>query len=157
MGTALTFSPGHTVWDCRWSRPGHRITGVSDALQPESLWVCVRDDDRRDVSDEECARCSRWEPALVAAAPVAMHASPLALLVAHGIEQTATAAPMSAEALQLAGYRAVLVLTAIAIIALGLVVLTSPLAVFFTISLWMVAAVLVALAVLVPGTQKLTD
>jgi hypothetical protein len=49
------------VWDCRWSRPGHRLTGVSDALQPESPWVCAREGDRRDVQDEECRTCQHWE------------------------------------------------------------------------------------------------
>ena len=31
-----------TIWDCRFSRPGFRLSGVKDELQPESVWVCVR-------------------------------------------------------------------------------------------------------------------
>jgi hypothetical protein len=31
-----------TIWDCRWSRPGYRVLGVPDHLQPEKLWVCIR-------------------------------------------------------------------------------------------------------------------
>ena len=50
-----------TIWDCRHSRPGHRIHGVQDHLQPESLWVCVRRGERRNVSEEECAGCAHWE------------------------------------------------------------------------------------------------
>lgn len=50
-----------TVWDCRWSRPGHQLTGVTEELQPEPIWVCVRDGDRRPVSEAECETCPRWE------------------------------------------------------------------------------------------------
>ena len=54
-------APLQTIWDCRWSRPGYRITGVEDHLQPESLWVCVRLGDRRNVTEEECEVCVHWE------------------------------------------------------------------------------------------------
>ena len=50
-----------TVWDCRWSRPGYRLTGVDDAHQPESVWVCVRTGTRRGVTNEECETCVHWE------------------------------------------------------------------------------------------------
>ena len=49
------------VWDCRWSQPGHRLSGVVDALQPESVWVCVRDGNRRNVSEDECQACPSWQ------------------------------------------------------------------------------------------------
>jgi hypothetical protein len=50
-----------TVWDCRWSRPGYRLFGVKEHLQPENLWVCVRQGERRSVTEEECEKCSHWE------------------------------------------------------------------------------------------------
>ena len=50
-----------TIWDCRWSRPGYRVTGVPDHLQPESLWVCVRRGERCNVTEEECEHCPHWE------------------------------------------------------------------------------------------------
>ena len=50
-----------TIWDCRWSRPGFRLTGVKEALQPESMWVCVRATPRRSVSEVECATCPHWQ------------------------------------------------------------------------------------------------
>ncbi len=50
-----------TIWDCRWSRPGHRVLGVQDHLQPEQLWVCVRRGERRGVTEEECEECGHWE------------------------------------------------------------------------------------------------
>ena len=51
-----------TVWDCRFSRPGYRVSGVPEHLQPEPLWVCLRLDERRGVSQDECEHCPFWEP-----------------------------------------------------------------------------------------------
>jgi hypothetical protein len=50
-----------TIWDCRWSRPGYRLFGIEDQLQPEKLWVCVRDGERRGVTAEECEECPHWQ------------------------------------------------------------------------------------------------
>jgi hypothetical protein len=50
-----------TVWDCRFSRPGFHITGIAEALQPESRWVCTRNGRRRNVTDEECEKCPNWQ------------------------------------------------------------------------------------------------
>jgi hypothetical protein len=50
-----------TIWDCRWSRPGYRVIGVQEHLQPEKLWVCVRRGERVGVTEEECANCPHWE------------------------------------------------------------------------------------------------
>lgn len=49
-----------TIWDCRFSRPGFRLSGVDEELQPESIWVCVRTA-RRSVTEAECAACPHWE------------------------------------------------------------------------------------------------
>ena len=51
-----------TIWDCKWSRPGYRLIGVADHLQPEKLWVCIRTGERRGVTEEECEECAFWEP-----------------------------------------------------------------------------------------------
>jgi hypothetical protein len=50
-----------TIWDCRWSRPGYRLFGIQDHLQPEKLWVCIRTGQRRGVTEEECEHCPHWE------------------------------------------------------------------------------------------------
>ena len=50
-----------TMWDCRWSRPGFRLSGVKESQQPESIWVCVRTLPRRSITDVECATCPHWE------------------------------------------------------------------------------------------------
>lgn len=55
-------APMRTVAACRWSRPGYRVSGVPEEFQPETRWVCVRAEDRRCISAEECERCLYWEP-----------------------------------------------------------------------------------------------
>jgi hypothetical protein len=50
-----------TVWDCRWSRPGFRLSGVIEDLQPESVWVCIRTGHRQAVTDAKCQECPHWE------------------------------------------------------------------------------------------------
>lgn len=50
-----------TAWDCRWSRPGHRLTGVPDRLQPETVWMCVRTGTRIPVEASRCETCSDWQ------------------------------------------------------------------------------------------------
>jgi hypothetical protein len=49
-----------TIWDCKFSRPGYRLFGVQDHLQPEKVWVCIRTGDRRGVTEEECEACPHW-------------------------------------------------------------------------------------------------
>lgn len=50
-----------TIWDCRWSRPGYRVPGVEDHLQPEKRWICVRRGERDGVTEELCENCPYWE------------------------------------------------------------------------------------------------
>jgi hypothetical protein len=51
-----------TIWDCRYSRPGYRLLGIADHLQPQKLWVCVRRGEPRGVTEEECEGCPHWAP-----------------------------------------------------------------------------------------------
>jgi hypothetical protein len=132
-----------TVWNCRWSRAGHQITGLSDALQPEPIWVCVRDGDRRAVCDDECARCSRWEP-LAAAAAIPMRGAQGAILADRIVETLPM--PTPAELAQ-AMLRVVLVLAAVIFIAIGVTVLATPASVVFTVTMWLCAAMFLGLAV----------
>ena len=60
MATTTTATQ-QTTFDCRWSRPGYRVSGVEDHLQPESFWVCVRTDERIGVSEAVCEHCPHWE------------------------------------------------------------------------------------------------
>jgi hypothetical protein len=49
------------VWDCKWSRPGYRLSRVSDRDQPESQWVCVREGKRTEVGEAQCGCCPFWD------------------------------------------------------------------------------------------------
>ena len=50
-----------SVWDCRFSSPGHRLSHVAESRQPEPRWVCVREGERRPVTARECEWCPHWE------------------------------------------------------------------------------------------------
>ena len=50
-----------TIWDCKWSRLGLRVSGLPNAFQPEPLWVCTRTGPRKPVSESECETCPLWE------------------------------------------------------------------------------------------------
>jgi len=49
-----------TPWECKWSRPGFRLAGIDEAQQPESVWVCVRTEERRTLSEHTCDHCPFW-------------------------------------------------------------------------------------------------
>jgi hypothetical protein len=57
----IAVATAQTIWDCRWSRPGHRPSNVVDSLQPEPLWVCVRTGTRLPVTEVKCETCVHWE------------------------------------------------------------------------------------------------
>ena len=50
-----------TIWDCRFSRPGHQLTTALASVDSDPLWVCIRDGRRRPVTEEECEDCPHWE------------------------------------------------------------------------------------------------
>lgn len=58
-----------TAANCQSTRLGYRLSFVNEAVQPESLWVCERDGDRRAATDSECERCARWQPSEETVAP----------------------------------------------------------------------------------------
>ncbi len=125
-----------TVWDCKWSQPGHRLTGVVESLQPESLWVCVRDGNRRAINEAECEMCPHWQGHETAAAgaisvPVRFTAA------ASPSRLFAIAAHIPGPSLRLeAALRTMLVLTAIVFAYAGFALLTQPLAVLVAWSCW---------------------
>ena len=57
----ITVSLSQAVWDCRWSRPGYRLTAFDDAEQPETVWVCIRHGERRPITAPECEVCPHWQ------------------------------------------------------------------------------------------------
>ena len=123
------------VWDCKWSRPGHRLHAIADALQPESTWVCVYEGARRNLRDHECQTCPHWE----LGADKTTSAAELGLRIAHPWKPDRDLGRLLLRLVLLAG--------AALFLAIGVVILTSPLAVPFTIALWLCAAALVGVAV----------
>jgi hypothetical protein len=57
----IALATEQSVWNCRWSRPGHRLSRVPDRDQPEAPWVCVRTSTRHDIAEQGCERCPYWE------------------------------------------------------------------------------------------------
>jgi hypothetical protein len=50
-----------SAWQCKWSRPGFRLAGLEESVQPETLWVCVRTAERRPLSESACDQCPYWQ------------------------------------------------------------------------------------------------
>lgn len=149
MAIALASRQEHTPWNCRWGSPGQHITGYSEAPQPEQEWVCERDGDRHRVTPQECAACSHWEAAAVVSVPPQ---SAAASRLASDLDQRA-AAGRDAQSIARFATRAAFVLIAIVFVAIGVTVLTSPLAVPFTVFMFLCAAALVGWAVLLPDVD----
>jgi hypothetical protein len=122
------------VWDCRWSRNGYHLTGVADTQQPEGAWVCVREGTRRNVTDAECRTCPHWELA------------PGTRTHAHVEVQGNWWGHLGAERVVALSTQAVLVLTAVCFVAIGVVTLTQPMALPFTVAMWLCAAAFAGLA-----------
>lgn len=124
--SANTMTTLHTPWDCKWSRFG-RLHSASPAHPAEGLWVCIHDDgERRPIAASACETCPHWEyeepgtraATLAACAPVCRNEKRLEI-----------------------GVRIAALLLAVIFAATGFVVLTRPLAIPLTISLWMGAAI----------------
>ena len=136
-----------TVWDCHWSRPGHRLTGVEDALQPESRWVCVRDGHRRAVDEEECESCAYWETSTETIGVNRFVAEASTAAAASVPDRATQASPawFSGRLLN-TSTRALLIVTAALFAVSGFVSLTSPLMIPVTVTPWLGAAVLAGTA-----------
>ena len=135
MATTTAIATLQPVWNCRWSWPGHRLTGISDALQPETAWVCVHGGTRRNIRESECQTCPHWElgsDKITSAAELGLRIASL----------SKTSGDLSGLSL-----RVVLLVTAAMFVATGVVILTGPLIVPFTIVLWMCAAAMIGFAV----------
>jgi hypothetical protein len=50
-----------SAWECKWSRPAFRLAGISESIQPETLWVCVRTGERRSLLETTCDHCPYWQ------------------------------------------------------------------------------------------------
>jgi hypothetical protein len=125
-----------TPWDCKWSRFGHAQT-TSPKRRSEGLWVCAHVvGARRPIDATECASCPDWEydpPA------VSKGDSSLAPGVTNVRATVVTArCPRLSETEKWieVGIRIAALTLAIVFAATGFVVLTRPLAVPLTVTLW---------------------
>jgi hypothetical protein len=131
------------VWDCRWSRLGQRLTGVPEALQPESTWVCVREGERRNVCEEECLTCPYWEMEPAESTGGVALQIPIAVASVRAAAEAARPVPAPFPW----AVRFVLAAIVITFVATGVVILDSPLAIPFTVALWLSAAAAAGVAV----------
>lgn len=124
-------------WDCRWSRPDDHAGPTSPG--GESV-VCERTGVQRRVSLAECETCVHWEFAHKVPETVALAAASL-----HEPHLLTESPSLAARGLYLATWMAI-VATAVLLIAGGLAILTSPLAIPVTVTLFLSAAALVGFA-----------
>ena len=123
-----------TPWDCKWSRFGRMHNARPDA-PIEGLWMCVYHNGiRRPIQASVCETCPHWEyePPLER---MRRQSSPKVSVES----QAAAACPgvnQGEKRLEIATRVAAFVL-AVVLAGLGFVVLTRPLAIPLTISLWM--------------------
>ena len=115
----------HTPWDCRWSRFARRTTGDQTR---GSLWECVHTDSHVPITAADCASCPFWEY---------QPTTDNALVEAKMCERAAR--DRSARQVQ-GGIRVSLFVLAVIFFACGFVVLTTPLVIPFTITMWFGAA-----------------
>jgi hypothetical protein len=127
-----------TPWDCKWSRFGRmRTTGPDTAL--EGLWVCVYGNaQRRPIDESECAACPNWE--FDAPSGHTDVRRPKADGSVQSMCVVACPHINRADKQLEIGTRVVALAIAVLLAGIGFVVLTRPLAVPLTISLWMGAA-----------------
>ena len=126
-----------TAPDCRWSRLGHRLSGVAEAQQPETTWVCAREGIRRDLREEECATCPHWE--LDDAEEDMADTSRTEVITAFAASEPIVA-PARTWSL-IGGLCFGIAATALYITAM--LVVTEPLAIGFTIAAWLGTAAIV--------------
>jgi hypothetical protein len=115
----------HTPWDCRYSRFARRTTREQTR---GSLWECVHTGTRVPIAEADCASCPFWEY---------QPTGEDALEQAKVCERAAR--DRSARQVE-GGIRVSLFVIAAVFAASGFVVLTEPLAVPFTITMWLGAA-----------------
>jgi hypothetical protein len=111
-----------TPWDCKWSRFG-RIRSTNPAKPAEGLWVCIYNNTPRlPVTASDCETCPHWE-----------YQDPIACAAA-----VAACSPACRHEERLeTGTRVAALVLATVLAATGGAVLTRPLAIPLTISLWM--------------------
>jgi hypothetical protein len=118
-GTAIL----HTPWDCKWSRFARRTKADE---KRGGLWECLHSGEPVPVADADCETCPFWE-----------YQPPSEGLVDRADARSRALATARAARRVEAGIRLSLIVIAAIFAACGVVVLTEPLMVPLTISLWL--------------------
>lgn len=124
MTTTAIADTLRTPWDCRWSR-------FADRPRPAALWVCEYTGVRVPIDAVDCATCPHWEFQPPHEGTVERACAPTCARESRGARAT--------RALEL-GIRTSAFVTAVIFAACGFIVLTQPLAIPFTVTMWMGAA-----------------
>jgi len=124
-------------WDCRWSRPDD--TGGPASPTGESV-VCDRTGVQRRVSLAECEGCVHWE-----LAPRPTETVALAAASPHEPPSLLEPPSLTSRALYIATCVAIAGAAVILVVA-GLTILTTPLAIPLTVTLFLCAAAVVGFA-----------
>jgi hypothetical protein len=123
----------HTPWDCRWSRFARRTTAKETS---KGLWECVHGGEPVAVSDADCENCPFWEyQAPAEGFADRTQASERSLATDRAVQRLDT------------GIRLSLFVIAVIFAACGFILLTGPLAVPLTISMWFGAAAALMLGI----------
>lgn len=113
----------HTPWDCRWSRFARRTAGDG---KRGGIWDCIRTAERVPICESDCESCPHYE-----------YRPPTeGLLDVVKARQLVAAKERATRAVEI-GVRLTLFVMAVIFAACGIVVLTTPLAVPFTVSMLM--------------------
>jgi hypothetical protein len=124
MGNSATATL-HTPWDCRWSRFARRTR--ADGTRG-SIWECVHTGSRVQISEAQCESCPYWE-----------YQPPLEGTLDQARTCERAAKERAARTVE-GGIRLSLFVLAAIFAACGFIVLTRPLAVPLTITMWLGAA-----------------
>lgn len=123
-------APLQFVWECKWSRVQSPLTTDADR------WLCAHEGAPCAVDEEKCRTCPHWEYGYGPAADDHLTMPKLSVPGRRGWLQ------------------AVILLNAVIFLVCGFVVLTSPLAIPLTVSMWLGAAGFTGFAVFWPLPER---
>ena len=123
-------APLQFVWECKWSRVPSPLPTTANR------WLCAHDGAPCAIDEETCHNCPHWEYAYGQAADDHLAMPKLTVPGRRGLLQ------------------AVILINAAIFLICGFVALTSPLAIPFTVSMWMGAAAFVGFAVFYPIPER---
>ena len=122
-----------TPWDCKWSRFGRMHASPNGVA--EGLWVCVYSNGaRRPIQEWDCETCPHWDDE--APQPRVDRRSSGQVSAPSRVVTACPHLNRTEKRIEI-GTRVAAFALAVVLAGMGFVILTSPLAIPLTISLWM--------------------